>query len=805
MQQTERNIKTSKSIHSMFSHILAILFMSSLATTGLQLHAQQTVAVVYNDAIQEQQLSNTLTNWQPTGNYRCLKDENNNNTGYREREEKDLDSCSVTYNQLRWVGIGLNCASCAKSSNWLPTGNYRCVKDGGNNNTGYQEQEEKDNETCSATYNQLRWTNIGLNCTTCPRPASWQPTGNLRCVLNGGNNTGEQEREERDTVTCSSTYNQLRWVSVGSNCTTCPASANWQPTGNYRCVQSGGINTGEREREEIDNGSCSATYNQLRWVSVGTNCTACPKPANWQPTGNYRCAKDGSNNNTGYREREEIDQESCSTTYNQLRWVSVGTNCSICPKPANWQPTGNYRCVQSGGINTGEREREEIDQESCSATYNQLRWVSVGTNCTVCPKPANWQPTGNYRCVTSGGNNTGEREREEIDQESCSTTYNQLRWVSVGTNCSICPKPANWQPTGNYRCVQSGGINTGEREREEIDQESCSATYNQLRWVSVGTNCTTCPKPANWQPTGNYRCVQSGGNNTGEREKEEKDLETCSATYNQLRWVSVGTNCSVCPKPANWQPTGNYRCVQSGGINTGEREREEIDQESCSATYNQLRWVSVGTNCSVCPKPANWQATGNYRCVLDAYENNTGEREKEEKDLETCSATYNQLRWVSVGTNCTACPKPANWQSTGNYRCVKDPYNNTGYQEREERDNETCSATYNQLRWVSNGYNTTACPLPTMVTLYYDNSTFYTINIHMTNTSTGQQYYFTINGAGSGVLGSVVEGTYDIEMWEGNYTNYLNYEAGCGYFAYGGLVTFYNVPIHFPCDTFYIY
>ncbi|HEV8286377.1 MAG TPA: carbohydrate binding domain-containing protein [Chitinophagaceae bacterium] len=62
--------------------------------------------------------------------------------------------------------------------------------------------------------------------------------------------------------------------------------------------------------------------------------------------------------------------------------------------------------------------------------------------------------------------------------------------------------------------------------------------------------------------------------------------------------------------------------------------------------------------------------------------------------------------------NCTVNTTPL-WQSTGNYRCVIDGSgNNTGYQEREERDNNPNSATNNQLRWVDNGYNTSACPLP---------------------------------------------------------------------------------------------
>jgi hypothetical protein len=44
----------------------------------------------------------------------------------------------------------------------------------------------------------------------------WVATNNSRCVNNSdGSNTGEQEQEQRDTNPVSPTYNQVRWVSIG--------------------------------------------------------------------------------------------------------------------------------------------------------------------------------------------------------------------------------------------------------------------------------------------------------------------------------------------------------------------------------------------------------------------------------------------------------------------------------------------------------------------------------------------------------------------------------------------------------------
>jgi hypothetical protein len=123
----------------------------------------------------------------------------------------------------------------------------------------------------------------------------------------------------------------------------------------------------------------------------------------------------------------------------------------------------------------------------------------------------------------------------------------------------------------------------------------------------------------------------------------------------------------------NWQNTATaIRCKVVSGNYTGEREQEQKDMNSHSPTYNQLQWVVIDQNCTVCPKPGNWQSTGNYRCAKDGNNDNTGIQEKEEKDMESCSATYNQLRWVFYAVNTTACPVPCNISNCNgpNKKCI---------------------------------------------------------------------------------------------------------------------------------------
>lgn len=54
-----------------------------------------------------------------------------------------------------------------------------------------------------------------------------------------------------------------------------------------------------------------------------------------------------------------------------------------------------------------------------------------------------------------------------------------------------------------------------------------------------------------------------------------------------------------------------------------------------------------------------WTDNTNRMCVLGANGGNTGEQLRQETDTNPLSTTYNQSRWVSNGTNTTACPLPA--------------------------------------------------------------------------------------------------------------------------------------------------
>jgi YD repeat-containing protein len=90
--------------------------------------------------------------------------------------------------------------------------------------------------------------------------------------------------------------------------------------------------------------------------------------------------------------------------------------------------------------------------------------------------------------------------------------------------------------------------------------------------------------------------------------------------------------------------------------------------------------------------------------------------------------------------DCTVNTDP-NWTATGNLRCETNGSGNTGYQEREEVDQNPNSATSNQTRWVINGYNTTACPLPAPPCTISMNYGFTNATNSIYNNGTSVQFY----------------------------------------------------------------
>lgn len=102
------------------------------------------------------------------------------------------------------------------------------------------------------------------------------------------------------------------------------------------------------------------------------NCDCISTSATWVNTSTAtRCKKNGSNENTGQIEQEQVDTNPCSSTFNQLQWVVTGTNYGTCPLPCNSSTcSGNDKKCVSGVCETGVRINVGSDYD-----FEQNTWI----------------------------------------------------------------------------------------------------------------------------------------------------------------------------------------------------------------------------------------------------------------------------------------------------------------------------------------------------------------------------------------------------------------------------------------------
>lgn len=144
------------------------------------------------------------------------------------------------------------------------------------------------------------------------------------------------------------------------------------------------------------------------------------------------------------------------------------------------------------------------------------------------------------------------------------------------------------------------------------------------------------------------------------------------------------------------------------------------------------------------------------------------------------------------------------WQNTITpLRCEVNVLNeNTGYQEQEQKDMNTCSPTYNQLKWLQVGYNATACPPPSAPANVTITGRYYIViqgfQAQYTNTVTNITYTFSFAATGGlQTLGSIPPGIYNLTISKPSGNNVsLEFDSGCnGMITTGTFAIFYNINV----------
>lgn len=167
------------------------------------------------------------------------------------------------------------------------------------------------------------------------------------------------------------------------------------------------------------------------------------------------------------------------------------------------------------------------------------------------------------------------------------------------------------------------------------------------------------------------------------------------------------------------------------------RPRLVRDQDMNIIKANEYHFIANAT----INRTAQWQDVAPLVTTCEKFgstQYNTGVQLKLQRDINPSSYSYMAERWVSIGSNATACPIVPDWQDTGIRECVVNGSNvRTGEERRMERDMNPVSSTYYQPRWVSMGITGNCPPITVRASIeirntqyhYYTNGSYYTADV----------------------------------------------------------------------------
>lgn len=238
-------------------------------------------------------------------------------------------------------------------------------------------------------------------------------------------------------------------------------------------------------------------------VSYINEVNPCGTPRSTTPGGSYCNTIANYNTNDGYYYTcsggnvytYEVLRNSNGCFTGATQWLMNGNGYTY--NPANsypntsptWEANNSYTCY--GGCN---KYMRYIDTNQCSSSWNTFKPQYGGDivefNSAFCggccgqSTSANWVNSGNYGCY-----GTCDKYNIEVDNNSCSGTYNQTRQGSlVAYNNAFCggccgqSTAPNWLDNGNTTCI---GCNL---YQPQINTNSCSSSYLETRNVDLGAN-----------------------------------------------------------------------------------------------------------------------------------------------------------------------------------------------------------------------------------------------------------------------------------------------------------------------------
>lgn len=475
------------------------------------------------------------------------------------------------------------------------------------------------------------YANKNGNCTPLSTDPVWEDVvpEELRC------NEGKSQKKQRDTNECSETHNQERWVDGGNK--VCSWTGHYTETfqkNDCEIPDSGTeVEVSEADvegnpfisfvsQEDADNKAKEAVKAQgqnianqkgkCRFVGVYSkeftkdNCGSCQHGVPMSVTQDMVGGPFYSNESQ--EEANRLAQEAVEAQ--GQAYVNKNGTCETDNTDPVWEDSEPLETKCEGG----KSYKKQVNTNECYGGENE-RWVEGGDK--VCAWTGTYSKQFTKQCAdggvgskvtidqddVTGGPFTSTVSQEDANSKAQAAVEQQgqaladaqgtCTWtgkaskVFTRNNCGSCQHGSSVTVTQD----QVGGPFTSNISQADANKKAQDAVNSQGQAVAnKNGDCVADSTTPSWSDTGSTRCEGCTS------QKQQRDTNPCSSSYNNTRWVNGGgETCTA------WSYYGTGDCVG--------HTQYDAYRDSCSGSINRQYSVSC-RNCCNCGSYGSWQENG---------------------------------------------------------------------------------------------------------------------------------------------------------------------------------------------------
>ena len=475
------------------------------------------------------------------------------------------------------------------------------------------------------------YVNKNGNCTPLSTDPVWEDVvpEELRC------NEGKSQKKQHDTNECSETHNQERWVDGGNK--VCSWTGHYSETFQKNDCEipdsgtevevseadvEGNPFTSFVSQEDADNKAKEAVKAQgqaianqkgkCRFVGVYSkqftkdNCGSCQHGVPMSVTQDMVGGPFYSNESQ--EEADRLAQEAVEAQ--GQAYANKNGTCEMDNTDPVWVDSEPLETKCEGG----KSYKKQVNTNECYGGADE-RWVEGGDK--VCTWTGTYSKQFTKQCAdggvgskvtidqddVTGGPFTSTVSQEDANSKAQAAVEQQgqaladaqgtCTWtgkaskVFTRNNCGSCQHGSSVTVTQD----QVGGPFTSNISQADANKKAQDAVNSQGQAVAnKNGDCVADSTTPSWSDTGSTRCDGCTS------QKQQRDTNPCSSSYNDTRWVNGGGESCT-----DWSYYGTGDCVG--------HTQYDAYRDSCSGSIDRQYSVSC-RNCCNCGSYGSWQEVG---------------------------------------------------------------------------------------------------------------------------------------------------------------------------------------------------